>query len=102
MRKRERDTSGIARDVGRRAREEEGGAFVFFEPGENPPDPPLRAWLAGSGEAQGQSREKPGSGIDVIDFIAFRDCKKRRACPLQLIELVEQVSSNTTFEYRGF
>ena len=61
MGERERATEGGQR-------EEEGRPF--FQPGGNPPDPPLQAWLAGGEEALGpactsglgRSCGKPGSG----------------------------------------
>ena len=54
---RERKRVERARDQGRGAREEEGGT-LFLEPGGNPPDPPLQAWLAGGGEGLGPVMQK--------------------------------------------
>ena len=48
-----------------RGREGDGRLF-FLEPGGNPPDPPLQAWLAGGGyNPRPVMRKKPGSGAST-------------------------------------
>ena len=71
------------RDEGRRAREEEGRAFVIFEPGGNPPDPPLQAWLAGGGQGPGPVMQKT-QGSSRSGYIPWtRVCGPPLPCALE-------------------